>query len=127
MVEEDSKLPTKAYNLQQAVADTPVGTRTVCWLPSDAALPIHLQTCEAGSFEFCLILLYQTYNIHYASKYTQWKMKICTTWGLLVPGVGQTVVSSHWLDVGSETEFCIHAIEIELLFDDAYPSTVVDD
>jgi len=62
MVEEAWKLVIEAQDRQRAVAGAPVGTASVCQLPGGPSLKIDLQTLEAVSLEFCLMLLYQTYG-----------------------------------------------------------------
>ena len=62
MVEEAWKLVIEAQDCQRALADAPVGTPSVCQLPSGPSLEIDPQTREAVSLELCLMLLYQTYG-----------------------------------------------------------------
>jgi len=62
MVEEPWKLAIEAQDRQWALAGAPVGTPSVCQLPSGPSLKIDPQTREAVSLEFCLMLLYQTYG-----------------------------------------------------------------
>jgi len=62
MVEEAWKLAIEAQDRQRALAGAPVGTPSVCQLPSGPSLKIHCQTREAVSLEFSLMLLYQTYG-----------------------------------------------------------------
>jgi len=62
MVEEAWKLAIEAQDRQRALAGAPVGTPSVCQLPGGPSLIIDLQTREAVSLEFCLMLLYQTYG-----------------------------------------------------------------
>jgi len=62
MVKEDWKLAIEAQDHQGALAGAPVGTPSVCQLPGGPSLKIDLQTREAVSLEFCLMLLYQTYR-----------------------------------------------------------------
>ena len=58
MVEEAWKLAIEAQDCQRALAGAPVGTPSVCQLPSGPSLKIDPQTREAVSLEFCLMLLY---------------------------------------------------------------------
>ena len=62
MVEEAWKLAIEAQDHQRALAGAPVHTPSVCQLPGGPYLKIDLQTREAVSREFCLMLLYQTYG-----------------------------------------------------------------
>jgi hypothetical protein len=62
MVEEAWKLVIEAKDRQWALAGAPVGTPSVCQLPSGPSLKIDPQTQEAVSLEFCSMLLYQTYR-----------------------------------------------------------------
>jgi len=70
MVDEAWKLAIEAQDRQQALAGAPVGTPSVCHLPGGPSLKIDPQTREAVSLGFCLMLLYQISDIHYAPKYT---------------------------------------------------------
>jgi len=70
MVEEAWKLAIEAQDRQGALAGAPAGTPSVCPLPSSPSLKINLQTREAVSLGFCLMLLYQIYDIDYAPNYT---------------------------------------------------------
>jgi hypothetical protein len=62
MVEEAWKLVIDAQDRQRALPGAHVGTPSVCQLPGGPSLTIDLQTREAVSLEFCLMLLYQTYR-----------------------------------------------------------------
>ena len=61
-VEETWILKTVAQDHQQAVEGAPVGTPSLCQLPSGPSLNLDLQMREPVSFEFCLKLLYLTYG-----------------------------------------------------------------
>jgi len=63
MVEEAWKPAIEAQDCKRALACTPAGTPSVCQLPSSQSLKIDPQTREAVSFGFCLMLLYQIYDI----------------------------------------------------------------
>jgi len=78
MVEEDWKIAIEAQDRQRALAGAPAGTPSVCQLPSGPSLKISPQTREAASPGFCLMLLYQIYDIDYAPNYTWLKLKIST-------------------------------------------------
>jgi len=62
MVEEAWKLAIEAQDRQRALAGAPVGTQSVCQLHSGPFLKLDLQTREAVSLEFCVMLVYQTYG-----------------------------------------------------------------
>jgi len=62
MVEEAWKLAIEAQDRQRALAGAPVGTPSVCQLPAGPCLKIDLQTRQAVSLEFCLMLFYETYG-----------------------------------------------------------------
>jgi len=68
MVEEAWKLAIEAQERQQASAGAPEGTPSVCQMPGDPSLKMDLQTLEAVSLEFCLMLLFQTYGYWQPSK-----------------------------------------------------------
>ena len=68
MVEEAWKLAIEAQDRQWALAGAPVGIQYVCQLPGGPSLKIAQQTREAVSHEFCLMLLYQTYEYWLAPK-----------------------------------------------------------
>jgi len=71
MVDEAWKLAIEAQDHQQALAGTPVGTPSVCQLPSGPSLEIDLQTRDAVSVYsvFCssiglmMILNLETYIV----------------------------------------------------------------
>lgn len=56
------KLSCKDQDHQRALAGAPVGAPSVWQLPRGSSLKIDLQTAEAWSIEFCLILLNHTYR-----------------------------------------------------------------
>ena len=62
MVVEAWKLVIEAHDCQRASPGAPVGTPSVCQLPSGPCLTIDPQTREAVSLEFCLMLLHQSYG-----------------------------------------------------------------
>lgn len=62
MVEEASKVAIDTQDCQRALAGVAVSTPSVCQLPAGPFLKIDLQTREAVSLEFCLMLLDQTYG-----------------------------------------------------------------
>jgi hypothetical protein len=62
MVEEAGKLAIEAQDCQRVLAGAPVRTRSVCQLPGGLSLKIDLQTQEAVSHGFSLMLLYQSYG-----------------------------------------------------------------
>jgi len=62
MVEEAWKLAIEAQDHQWALAGSPVAAPSVCQLLGGPSFKIDPQTRKAGSLEFCLILLYQTYG-----------------------------------------------------------------
>jgi len=70
MDEEASKLAIEGQDWQQALAGAPADTPLVCQLPSSPSLKINLQTQEAVSFGFGLMLSYQIYDINYTPNYT---------------------------------------------------------
>jgi len=113
-VEEAWKLAIEAQDHQHALAGAAVGTPSVCQLPGGPSLKIHLQTGEAVSLEFCLMLLSQTYHIDYTIIYTSLTLRICTIQGWLADGACWTVVWSYELIM-------------DLQFDHAYDSNVMDD
>ena len=69
MVEEAWKLAISAQDRQRALAGAPAATPSLCQLPSGPSLKIDPQTLESVSLRFCLMLLYQIYDIDYASNY----------------------------------------------------------
>ena len=62
MVEEAWKLANEAQDHQRALPGAPVGTPSVCQLPSGPSFKIDPQIREAVSLEFCSMLLYQIYG-----------------------------------------------------------------
>jgi len=98
---------------------------SVCPLPGSPSLNIDLQTPEAVSVEFCLILLDHVPDIDYTPMNTSLKLKISTIQGRLAYGAQRTVVHNYQLDLYSETELWIQ-VKV-LLFDNAYRSKVVND
>jgi len=60
MVEEAWKLAIEAQDRQRALPSAPVGTPSVCQLPSGPSLKIDLHTREAVSPAFRLLHLFQT-------------------------------------------------------------------
>jgi len=70
MVNLASKHGIAAQDWQQDLTGASVGAPSVSQLPGCPSPNIDLQTWEAVSFEFCSILLYQTYDIDYAIKFT---------------------------------------------------------
>jgi hypothetical protein len=70
MVEEAGKLAIEVQDHQRALASAPAGIPSVCQLLSGSSPTIDSQTHEAVSWEFCLMLLYQIYDIDYAPYYT---------------------------------------------------------
>ena len=125
MVEEAWKLAIEAQDCQGALAVAPVGTPSVCQLPSGPSLKIDVQTPEAVSLGFCSMLLCQISDIDYTPNYAYFKLKISTIRGQLADGAGQNVVRSYQLYLCSRTELPINVKQ--LLFDDAYLSKVVED
>jgi len=70
MVEEAWKPAIDAQEGQWALAGASAGTPSVCQLPSGPSLTINLQTQQAVSVGFYLMLLYLICNIDYAPNYT---------------------------------------------------------
>jgi len=70
MVEEAWRLAIEAQDCQRTLAGASVDTPSVYQLPSGLSLKIDLQTQEAVSHGFCLMLLYQISDINYTPKYT---------------------------------------------------------
>jgi len=70
MVDEAWKLAIEAQDCQRALASAPVGTPSVCQLPSGPSLKINTQTQEAVSvysvfcFSVGLIMILNPKNIH---------------------------------------------------------------
>jgi len=59
MVVEAWKLAFDTADDQWALGGAPVGTSSVCQVPSSPSPKIDPQTPEVESFEFCFILLFQ--------------------------------------------------------------------
>jgi hypothetical protein len=70
MVEESLKLTIEVQDRQRALAGAPAGTPSVCQLTSGPSLKMDLQTQDAESFGFCLMLFYQIDDIDYAPNVT---------------------------------------------------------
>jgi len=70
MVEDGWNLAIEPQDCQWALADAPVGTPSVCQLPSGPSRKIEPHTREAGCPGFCSMLLNQIYNIDNTAKYT---------------------------------------------------------
>jgi len=66
MVEQACRLDIEAQDCPWALAGIPVGMPSVCQLPSGPSLKMDLQTQEAVSLGFCLMLLDQISDIDYA-------------------------------------------------------------
>jgi hypothetical protein len=62
MVDEAWKLPIEAQDCQQALTGAPIGKPSVCQLPGGPSLEINRHPREAVSLDFCVMLLYQTYE-----------------------------------------------------------------
>jgi len=103
MVEEAWKLVIDAQDHQQALAGAPGGTPSVCQFPSSPSLKIDLQTQEAVSIGFCLMLVYQISDIDYTPKYTYLTLMITPTGGRLADQVHRKVVSSYQFHSQSQT------------------------
>jgi hypothetical protein len=125
MVQEASILAIEAPNRQWALPGAPAGTPSVYQIPSSPSLPIDSEIQEAVSLQFCSMVFFQIYNIYYAPNYTLLKLNISTIGGRLANGESQTIASSDYSDLCSQTELQSHVME--LLFDDAYLSKDVDD
>jgi len=125
MVEEAWEPASGAHNHQRTLAGAPVGTQSVCLLPCRPSLKIDWQTREAVGLEFCVMLLSCIYDIDYAPKYTKLKLKISACQWQLADGACRTVICSCCFVLDPETEPWIQAKE--LLYEDAYLSTVLDD
>jgi len=65
MVEEAWKLAIEAQDCQWALSGASAGTPWVCEVPNGPFLKIDPQTREAVSSGFCVILVYQIYDIDY--------------------------------------------------------------
>jgi len=69
MVENALKLHIEVQDCQWVLAGAPIGTPFVWQLSYSPSLKIDLQRLEAVSRGFSLVLLYQTWNIDYTTKY----------------------------------------------------------
>jgi len=125
MVDEPSNRAIEAQNCWRVFAGAPVVGPSVCQLLGSWSFKIDPQTREAVSFGFCLMLLYHIWNIDYASKYTLSKLNISTIPERLPDGAHWTNVRTFTFGLYSETERWIQVGE--LLVNDVYLSTVVDD
>jgi len=70
MVEEHLKLAIEVQDRQRALAGPPVGTPSVCQLAGGPSLKIDPETRGSLSYEFCLMLLNQSYRYWLRQKYT---------------------------------------------------------
>ena len=95
MVYEAWKLAIEDQDHQQPWAGAPVGTPSVCQLPSSPSLKIDSPTWEAVRLEFCLMPFYQIYKIGYARKYSYLKLNISICGGRLADEAHRTVVHSY--------------------------------
>jgi len=120
VVNETQKQAVEAWDGQQTYAVSCVGAPSECWLPSSWLFKMDLQTWEAVSYEFCLILLYQTYDIDLAPINKHLKLMISTIGGWLPDWAVHSFVHSYQLDLDCEPELWIQIMELP--FDDSYLS-----
>jgi len=94
MFEKAWKLAVEAQHYQWALAGAPVETSPACWLPSSPSSIINPHTPNAVSFQFCLLLIYQIYNIDYAPQYTLLKLQMSSIEEWVAKGVRPAVIRS---------------------------------
>jgi len=70
MADKAWKVAIESQDGQRALAGSPIGTPAVWQLPGSPSLKINLPTPEAESLVFCIMLLYQIYDIECDLKYT---------------------------------------------------------